>query len=108
MREAPDRELAAHAGKRARPVVHPIPPVWDVLASCDIAGASDSSIRNAVPNDFTPMLAESHIGRVLCTGRTAYALWRRHCAFSSLVPALRAWMRAMSVLVLTVFLSKRP
>ncbi|MBQ7167669.1 MAG: DNA-deoxyinosine glycosylase, partial [Treponema sp.] len=80
MREAPDRELAAHAGKRARPVVHPIPPVWDVLASCDIAGASDSSIRNAVPNDFTPMLAESHIGRVLCTGRTAYALWRRHCA----------------------------
>ena len=26
--------------------------LWDVLASCDIQGAADSSIRNARPNDF--------------------------------------------------------
>ena len=26
--------------------------LWDVIASCDIAGSSDSSIRNVVPNDL--------------------------------------------------------
>ena len=26
--------------------------LWDVLASCDIEGASDASIRNAMPNDL--------------------------------------------------------
>jgi hypoxanthine-DNA glycosylase len=27
--------------------------LWDVIASCEIVGSSDSSIRNAVPNDLT-------------------------------------------------------
>ena len=26
--------------------------LWDVIASCDIYGSSDSSIKNAVPNDI--------------------------------------------------------
>ena len=28
--------------------------LWDVIESCDIDGASDASIRNAVPNDSFP------------------------------------------------------
>ena len=30
--------------------------VWDVIASCDIEGSSDSSIKNAVPNNFSDIL----------------------------------------------------
>ena len=26
--------------------------IWDVIASCDIVGSSDSSIKNVVPNDI--------------------------------------------------------
>ncbi len=54
--------------------------LWDVLASCRISGAADSSIRDAVPNDFSGILSGSHIRRVFCTGKTAFALWQKHCA----------------------------
>lgn len=30
--------------------------VWDVIASCDIEGSSDSSIKNVVSNDLTEIL----------------------------------------------------
>lgn len=51
--------------------------LWDVIASCDIVGASDSSIRNAVPNDLTPILRDSHVTRVLTTGAKAAQLYRK-------------------------------
>ena len=38
--------------------------LWDVLSSCDINGASDASIKNAVPNDFTEILSGSKITKV--------------------------------------------
>ena len=34
--------------------------LWDVIASCEIVGSSDSSIRNAKPNDITPILENSN------------------------------------------------
>ncbi len=51
--------------------------LWDVLASCDIDGASDSSIRNAVPNDIRGLLAECPIKAVFTTGKKAHELYRR-------------------------------
>ena len=54
--------------------------MWDVLASCEITGASDSSIKNAVPNDFTEILENSRIHQVICTGKTAFNLWQKHCS----------------------------
>ena len=54
--------------------------LWDVLSSCDIHGAADASIKNAVPNDFTPLFENSKISRVFCTGKTAFNLWRKFCA----------------------------
>lgn len=54
--------------------------LWDVLASCDIEGASDSSITDGVPNDFSPLLSNSKISRIFCTGKTAFALYRKYCA----------------------------
>ena len=35
--------------------------VWDVIASCDITGSSDSSIRNVVANDLSGILENSDI-----------------------------------------------
>ena len=54
--------------------------LWDVLVSCEIEGAADSSIKNATPNDFTKIFEQSKIRRLFCTGKTAFALWQKHCA----------------------------
>lgn len=54
--------------------------MWDVLASCQIEGAADSSIKNAVPNDFTQIFENSNIHHVFCTGKTAFTLWKKYCA----------------------------
>ncbi len=54
--------------------------LWDVLASCNINGAADSTIKNAVPNDFSLLFESSQIHHVFFTGKTSYALWKKHCA----------------------------
>ncbi|MDR0403677.1 MAG: DNA-deoxyinosine glycosylase [Treponema sp.] len=54
--------------------------LWDVLAECDISGASDSSIRNPVVNDFSAIFETAAIRAVLTTGRTAYRLYERLCS----------------------------
>lgn len=54
--------------------------IWDVLASCKISGASDSSIKNAIPNDFSQIFSESKIRHVYCTGKTAFSFWKKFCA----------------------------
>ena len=51
--------------------------LWDVLASCEIVGASDASIRNPVPNDLGPLLAGAPIRAVFATGGQAARLYRR-------------------------------
>lgn len=45
--------------------------LWDVLASCRIEGASDSSIREAEANDVPGLLRTTGITRVFTTGSTA-------------------------------------
>lgn len=52
--------------------------VWDVLASCRILGSSDSSIRDASPNDLTPILCGAPIERIYTNGGTATVLYRRY------------------------------
>lgn len=59
--------------------------LWDVIESCDIDGASDASIRNAVPNDLSPIIMRSKIAHVFTTGAKAAQLYRKLC-----VPLLRA------------------
>lgn len=53
--------------------------LWDVLASCTIRGASDASIRDAVPNDLQLILSQADIQAIFVTGAKAEALYRRHC-----------------------------
>lgn len=52
--------------------------LWDVLASCEIHGAEDSSIKNEVPNDISEILNHSPIRRIFTTGGTAYRLYRKY------------------------------
>lgn len=59
--------------------------LWDVISSCDITGASDSSIKNAVPNDFSVIFSVADIKQVFTTGKTAHSLYRR---FTGETPAL--------------------
>jgi len=51
--------------------------LWDVLGSCEIRGAADSSIRNAVPNDIAWLLRQAPIERIYATGKTAEKYYNR-------------------------------
>ena len=56
--------------------------LWDVISSCEIAGASDASIRNAAPNDLARVTSAAPICAVATTGTKAAQLYRRLCAAS--------------------------
>lgn len=62
--------------KRAMCLRHHIA-LWDTIAQCEIAGASDTSIRNAVPNDIGRILRESKIERIFATGGKSADLYRK-------------------------------
>lgn len=53
--------------------------VWDVIASCDIEGSSYSSIKNAVPNNFSDILKAAPIRQIYTNGGTAYKLYHKYC-----------------------------
>ncbi len=52
--------------------------VWDVIASCEIHGSSDSSIRNVAPNDLTPILSGADIRCIFCNGGTSHKLYEKY------------------------------
>jgi hypoxanthine-DNA glycosylase len=54
--------------------------LWDVLQSCRIEGAADSSIREPVPHRFAPLLATSQIEAIFTTGRSATTFFNRLAA----------------------------
>ena len=60
----------------ALPIWHHIA-VWDVVKVCDIDGASDSSIKNVVVNDFSCIFDFADIKAVFTTGKTANKLYKK-------------------------------
>ncbi len=52
--------------------------LWDVIASCEIVGSSDSSIRDAKPNDIRPILEGAPIERIFVNGGTAAKLYQKY------------------------------
>lgn len=52
--------------------------IWDVIASCDIIGSSDSSIRNVVPTDLSVILENAKIERIYANGATAAKLFQKY------------------------------
>ncbi len=74
--------------------------LWDVIASCEITGSSDSSIRNVVPNDLTPIFETAKIRWIYVNGGTAAKyydkfqkplLCREAVRLPSTSPANAAW-----------------
>lgn len=53
--------------------------LWDVVKSCEIAGADDTSIRNAIPNDILSLVRTAEIKAIFTTGTKAAALYQRLC-----------------------------
>lgn len=52
--------------------------VWDVIASCDITGSSDSSIRNVIPNDISLVLTAAPIEKLFTNGKKAQELYNKY------------------------------
>lgn len=52
--------------------------LWDMVASCEISGSSDASIKNIEVNDLTELLQNSQIEFVFCTGRKASDLYQKY------------------------------
>lgn len=53
--------------------------VWDVIASCEITGSSDSSIKNVVPNDLNRILDTADIRQIFCNGAASFNLYKKYC-----------------------------
>ena len=49
--------------------------LWDVIESCTITGAADSSIENPIPNDIGSIMKASNINLIFTTGATAHKLY---------------------------------
>lgn len=74
--------------------------LWDVVASCDIKGSSDASIRNVRANDIGRVLSAAPVEAVFANGRAAETLYRAHveaavgmpiAGLPSTSPANAAW-----------------
>lgn len=85
--------------KRALALGHGVA-LWDVIASCEIEGSADSSIRAVRPNDLSPILSAAPIERIFVNGATAMkyykkytepAVGRRAVRLPSTSPANAAW-----------------
>jgi len=52
--------------------------VWDVIASCDIVGSSDTSIKNVTPNDIGKILEGAKINAIFTNGKTAHNMYQKY------------------------------
>lgn len=62
--------------------------LWDVLESCEIKGASDSTIKNYEVNDLNIVIKNSNIKKIYTTGRIAYQLYQKHCYKNTNIEAI--------------------
>ena len=74
--------------------------LWDVIASCEITGSSDASVKNAVPVEIARVTGVADIRGVLCNGGLSGRLYARYLApltgiealvMPSTSPANAAW-----------------
>ena len=61
--------------------------LWDTIASCEITGSSDSSIRNVTPNDLTPILQTAKIHKIYCNGTASWQLYQKYLLPRTKLPA---------------------
>lgn len=52
--------------------------LWDSIASCEITGSSDASIRSAQANDISVILRHCSIEGIYCNGRKSHELYKKY------------------------------
>ena len=52
--------------------------LWDVIASCEIVGSSDSSITDVTANDLSIIIKNSKVEKVFVNGRTAEKYYNKY------------------------------
>ena len=52
--------------------------LWDVIASCEIKGSSDNSIKNVVPNNINEILNNSKVKTIFTNGKLAFNLYNKY------------------------------
>lgn len=52
--------------------------LWDVIASCEIEGSADSTIRNVTANDLNEIIESSGIERIFVNGKTAEKYYNKY------------------------------
>ena len=52
--------------------------LWDVIASCDIQGSADSTIKNVTPNDLRIILNTADIKEIFVNGKTAGKYYNKY------------------------------
>ena len=62
--------------------------VWDTIGACDIKGASDASIRNAVPNDVAALIQKLGVRAVFCNGAASGRVYAKYAQASTGMPAV--------------------
>ncbi len=62
--------------------------LWDVIASCEIIGSSDSSIKNVKTNDISVILSAAPIAGIFANGKTASRLYDRYFLPQTNCPAV--------------------
>lgn len=60
--------------------------LFDVIQSCEIVGSSDSSIKNALPNDIHSLIEGTSIEKIITNGRLAHKLYEKHIAENVAIP----------------------
>ncbi len=72
--------------------------LWDVIASCEIEGSADSTIKNVTPNNLDKIIRNSQIKAVFTNGKTAHTLYEKYnedgikdVCLPSTSPANAAW-----------------
>lgn len=73
-----ETELKTIEEKKQFLVKHKIA-LFDVIASCDIKGSSDSSIKNIKVNDINKLIKNSKINKIFTTGEKATNLYKKYC-----------------------------
>ena len=70
--------------KKALLISHGIA-LWDVIASCEIVGSADSTIKDAVANELSVILSSADIRAIFVNGKTAACFFSLFFKRSNLV-----------------------
>ena len=63
--------------------------MWDVIASCEIKGSSDSSIENVTANDLSVILDNSKVKKIFVNGKTAEKYYKKYTYPKTKIKATR-------------------